>query len=1525
MKSSAILILTVLIVDLHASTNFCANGVLSENGNICCAGGCTGSDGNPKCGGSGCKTGCCQGAITESETYCKTAEDTVCLVPVFEPEVDKPKAYVLNGQIISEPTKAGVRCCSDDGTSCGSDDPPLTSCHSDKTYDQAEILCGVQGYRLCTTSEMDSHCGGTGCNFDSAPIWIKFRDYTLKLDISTAKLSSTYNVETGFNASNCIDHDETTMCHGGNAAGDVLTLNLAVVSKITQIKIVNRPGESLQKRISGGIVKVSGKVVQTITCNVANNYCKDIVIYVNHVTGQTISIESVDNYLNLMEVYVYGQVMDGDHHWDSGLWSTCPSDCGQLIGDYKQTRDVVCKFEDGSVVIDAACSLVKPAEIKNCPATEFCEYKKYNSRACGNALLNPSVVDKSEAADFCNHDSECAGYQVSSKWERPKFFKLPSTGSNCNDNVDWTVYAKPIKTMLYSNCWFDKKPDDSHCQQYNENMVCARAGHNGRSFGGCKSDYSGPGTDKHCCVSNTEVEECHLGEIKSIHVMAETSQYTKGNQKICFKFKGSDEKCVKFNGKEYEGYTDWRTFKDFKDKDSCDFEYSKLKGAHSDGWKVSKIIIVLEDDNGNRVVPVHTSVNKFIDSTCGSDSLNIWCFKEWKLQTRSLSTWKYINFDTVNHEKISNVLVIAETDSNSGSGSHSGFTLHIDAETNVDAKSPDSSVDNQRGGLSDWCKFPDEFKGLTVGKINNIDVINDGGDGWAYDKLIVIVQSEDGTHLVPVFHSPMGTKEWAGEGKLDLVDGWNHYPGCPAGWSSNKQTLSGCSMCGPGLISKKGGMDKCSACAPGTYNPFVGATSCQSCPKDYSTNKSGAIECQPNPCNRVTHCNDHGTTSDNDFSDGCTCVCESGWSGLQCQKPVSFCPNTCYEYTGQDSCERSHVGDCGNCYWHDDIIGCLEKEEYVVSLETVIDYDVEDITYGDLEITQHRFLFSNFDDKQVTIKDVGLSTDYEKKDSVIDDSSTVENNDSKKTYKEFEESIKKNTNEIKKVIGTTTALTVENTTKVTASLEATATASYEQGDKSTMGEKKVTGSATAKTSLDNTWKSSASETLTTNNSEINKLEQTNSFNVSEGQENSWGHKKESRISDKWSEEESTTVACNLSELVVDGLESKEVVFSLETGSFTVALKVNMVATTNRGTKRTVTLNSTRRVQQHSTECSITVLPGKFVTEMMPCNMLVDAVTNFSGINYYLPQCAEPPHLYEPLQTSWTQKWCSSSDGSRDISSIVLFDVEQEATRAGPLVRHFDRQPLTCEYKLDEHRMCTDQVREIKFDMDVTSKDEVYLTNYKFKTLTHSKCPMDVGKQAILKYVVEPKTAVLVTLSSDKFELYGKLGKGHRCPGTPVETNEENGCGSEIIEMINDGYKQVVYHITVSTNTNNRDDTFSVETLARKIVPNYYAGMDTTTMPLAMCQFTPQTPIRLVESVSTRIYKPDVLDHTDTELHLYNKLQKEFVSTRDDQFWCDYYMNEDQHHYCEYHMHYVSEDEQIPVSKICSTCGMCIHS
>jgi hypothetical protein len=86
---------------------------------------------------------------------------------------------------------AAIRCCSDDGTTCQTQDLPgsvmgqilgvdgaatghTQACINSITFEEAEATCAEAGRRLCTVAELNSGiCCGTGCWHDHRAIWTR--------------------------------------------------------------------------------------------------------------------------------------------------------------------------------------------------------------------------------------------------------------------------------------------------------------------------------------------------------------------------------------------------------------------------------------------------------------------------------------------------------------------------------------------------------------------------------------------------------------------------------------------------------------------------------------------------------------------------------------------------------------------------------------------------------------------------------------------------------------------------------------------------------------------------------------------------------------------------------------------------------------------------------------------------------------------------------------------------------------------------------------------------------------------------------------------------------------------------------------------------------------------------------------------------------------------------------------------------------------------------------------------------------
>ena len=89
---------------------------------------------------------------------------------------------------------AGVRCCSNDGTTCKTQ---KGACPGESTYSEALKKCSDIGMRLCTKAELLTEmCCKTGGWCDSHPVWTSTTEQSmlirmmLDLDISTSNIFS---------------------------------------------------------------------------------------------------------------------------------------------------------------------------------------------------------------------------------------------------------------------------------------------------------------------------------------------------------------------------------------------------------------------------------------------------------------------------------------------------------------------------------------------------------------------------------------------------------------------------------------------------------------------------------------------------------------------------------------------------------------------------------------------------------------------------------------------------------------------------------------------------------------------------------------------------------------------------------------------------------------------------------------------------------------------------------------------------------------------------------------------------------------------------------------------------------------------------------------------------------------------------------------------------------------------------------------------------------------------------------------
>jgi hypothetical protein len=108
-----------------------------------------------------------------------------------------------------------------------------------------------------------------------------------------------------FPATNCIDGQLNTHCHGNSAAGDTLTITLEeTIDEVTRIKLDMRE-DCCQNRLAGAIVKAGGNVCEIIASDFDGPIVE--VVCANSLNTNTITIETINSVLNLAQVTVYGR------------------------------------------------------------------------------------------------------------------------------------------------------------------------------------------------------------------------------------------------------------------------------------------------------------------------------------------------------------------------------------------------------------------------------------------------------------------------------------------------------------------------------------------------------------------------------------------------------------------------------------------------------------------------------------------------------------------------------------------------------------------------------------------------------------------------------------------------------------------------------------------------------------------------------------------------------------------------------------------------------------------------------------------------------------------------------------------------------------------------------------------------------------------------------------------------------------------------------------------------------------------
>jgi len=122
-----------------------------------------------------------------------------------------------------------------------------------------------------------------------------------KIPLQAAFLTSTYAHY--YPASQCIDDDYTTLCHGGNPYGDSLVIVMAEKTHVNTIRIVNRLDADYIKagfyRIRGAKVSAGNQLCHTIREKKFDYRISCPNVYTDYIVITT------NDFLNLSEVEVY--------------------------------------------------------------------------------------------------------------------------------------------------------------------------------------------------------------------------------------------------------------------------------------------------------------------------------------------------------------------------------------------------------------------------------------------------------------------------------------------------------------------------------------------------------------------------------------------------------------------------------------------------------------------------------------------------------------------------------------------------------------------------------------------------------------------------------------------------------------------------------------------------------------------------------------------------------------------------------------------------------------------------------------------------------------------------------------------------------------------------------------------------------------------------------------------------------------------------------------------------------------------
>jgi len=620
---------------------------------------------------------------------------------------------------------------------------------------------------------------------------------------------------------------------------------------------------------------------------------------------------------------------------------------------------------------------------------------------------------------------------------------------------------------------------------------------------------------------------------------------------------------------------------------------------------------------------------------------------------------------------------------------------------------------------------------------------------------------------------------------------------------------------------------------------------CKVAANNYSHQRTETQTCNEHrcECDSKLDCNGHGTPTSPFFNpeSGCECACEEGWetsndvSGTEakCNKP-SFCHSSCYDITVESQCGytaeyakfgleckdgNSKADDdscCEVCYWHDDLIGCLHKGEYILSYATKFDIDPTKINLESASSTTKLYTskFTNMNVGPLTIPHVGHEYDVVEFTKITKESATVSADGIKSSYTDFESTMEKNMEQQEE---TRTKEQKQWKSKQTRNL-VSATVSAE----ACMGAK-ATGQGCVKSSLtaERETKTENGKSLGTINTDHNVLQKENTYNHHSKQvgDNWSSYNDKERELEDLSYRTTTKKKCFLEKITVQPLHSVEVQVALTVG--TVELPVNQILELQTNYHKKFELDFGGTMQTTAVSDCVSNVVSAPVMETAECDVVQNAAQSFLAKNMisFLPKCAIPTSKYEVYQNTYDSQWCTDINGHRDESTtdrFALGDPEYYIAN-NVVVPNFedpDFYPMDCSEFLSSTNMCLDTVDIQMSSVNVAASYEFSLKEHAYSYLVENFDDVitAAGWQHLIKLDIPARHQVLLEVQSADYknavdvQLVARFG--NQCPGFKHNPKEEYpvvGEGSDEIMISNSDYDTMRVYVVVQTNARKESD------------------------------------------------------------------------------------------------------------------------